>query len=187
VALPALPIVAEREYYLPSAGFCIAIAAVFSPLPSRRPIGARPTKRLQLIGGVAVGCLLLSNWAGLAERAYWWSEAGDETRQVIQQVLNVAKLDDPNVRLALFNVPDSVRFAHIQGAHVCWTISFASGGRFSPNDCYLRVASDDGIYSEDEARRDVNSQIASGRVAPPLRLIVFEGARVISSTRIDHS
>jgi hypothetical protein len=187
VALPALPIVAEREYYLPSAGLYVALAAAISPLVARRQMGVRPSKYLQLIGAVATACLFLSNWAGLAERAYWWNEAGDEARRVVQQVLNNAKLDVPNVRLALFNVPDGVRFAHIQGAHLCWTISFASGGRTSPTDCYLRVAPDDGFYSEEKARREMPAQIASGNLAPPIRLIVFDGTRVTLSARIDHS
>ena len=176
--LPALPILAERESYLPSAGVALAIGAFVA-----RPTGARQLgpsgRRLRIgLGSVALAALLAANWVSMAERVVWWNEASRISSRVVESVLAISAEDPPGTAVAAYNVPDRVHFAHVQGRHLDWTLQLMSGGRVSRERSHVRVWPDDGLFGETEAKADAVAWQRQAIASAPVRVVVLRGDQV---------
>jgi hypothetical protein len=170
VTLPALPILAEREDYLATAGVSLGIATLL------RRMNRSAWRAPSTLAVVAVSCLFLAHWAGLGERTLWWSRAGALSRQVVATVASASRNAPPSSTLAVYNVPDRLHFAHVQGTHVCWTVKLTTDVPIDPTRCWVRVIPDDGIYDVAAARADFARQIDSKVVTPPIELVVLDQA-----------
>jgi hypothetical protein len=171
IALPALPVLAERQSYLIAAGAAIGGAGLVAPLLSagRTRLG---------LGALALVLLFAGQWLALAERVYWWRQAADASSRIVALAVEAAG-EPPGGSLALYNVLDRVRFAHVQGVHVCSTIELLSAGRVRRDRCFMTVDPDQGYYPPAEALADARSRVRLGHLPPPARALVYAGPRLV--------
>ncbi|MCL5109708.1 MAG: hypothetical protein M1401_12730 [Chloroflexi bacterium] len=178
LTLPSLPILAEREGYLPAAGVSLALAALLAPvLRNWRPA----QNSLTSLGAVALIALFGANWLGLAERSYWWNEAAGGSQLLVAQTVPIIRADPPETVLAVFNVPDRAGFAHVQGGHFSWTVSLFSAGQVASGRTVVRTAPNDGFYTAEEAVTEAKRRFGTGAQARPVRVLVFQGYKLALS------
>jgi hypothetical protein len=98
---------ADRYFYLPSVGFCLAIVSVFQEISTfiAKRFGLRGSQLALRAGIAALAVYTVLAFSAIQERASEWREAGEMVDQMLSQVYTLHPTVDPDMTLYFLGLP----------------------------------------------------------------------------------